>query len=61
MKVIIENIIEQGEINLERLGDGKSPFDRPGKSFSLFNSKVQNRLIQIIRSVNENADRKSVV
>lgn len=53
--MIIENIIEQGEINLERLGDGKSPFDRPGKSFSLFNSKVQNRLIQIIRSVNENA------
>ena len=55
VKVIIENIIEQGEINLERLGDGKPPFDRPGKFFSLFNPKAQNRLIQIIRSVNENA------
>ncbi|MDD7014713.1 MAG: DEAD/DEAH box helicase family protein [Spirochaetales bacterium] len=55
VKVIIENIIEQGEINLERLGDGKPPFDRPGKFFSLFNANAQNRLIQIIRSVNENA------
>ena len=55
VKVIIENIIEQGEINLERLGDGKPPFDRPGKFFSLFNPKAQNRLIQIIRSVNDNA------
>ena len=54
-KVIIENIIEQGEINLERLGDGKPPFDRPGKFFSLFNPKAQNKLIAIIRSVNENA------
>ena len=55
VKVIIENIIEQGEINLERLGDGKPPFDRPGKLFSLFNSKAQNKLIAIIRSVNDNA------
>ena len=55
VKVIIENIIEQGEINLERLGDGKPPFDRPGKFFSLFNPKAQNRLIAIIRSVNDNA------
>lgn len=55
VKVIIENIIEQGEINLERLGDGKPPFDRPGKFFSLFNTKAQNRLIAIIRSVNDNA------
>ena len=52
---IIENIIEQGEINLERLGDGKPPFDRPGKFFSLFNPKAQNRLIAIIRNVNYNA------
>ena len=36
LDVIKENIIEQGEINLERLGDGKPPFDRPGKFFSLF-------------------------
>ena len=55
VKVIIENIIEQGEINLERLGDGRPPFDRPGKFFSLFNPKAQNRLIAIIRSVNDNA------
>ena len=55
VKVIIENIIEQGEINLERLGDGKPPFDRPGKFFSLFNPNAQNRLITIIRSVNDNA------
>ena len=55
VKVIIENIIEQGEINLERLGDGKPPFDRPGKFFSLFNPNAQNRLIAIIRSVNDNA------
>lgn len=55
VKVIIENIIEQGEINLERLGDGKPPFDRPGKFFSLFNPKAHNKLIAIIRSVNENA------
>lgn len=55
VKVIIENIIEQGEINLERLGDGKPPFDRPGKFFSLFNTKAQNKLIAIIRSVNDNA------
>ena len=55
VKVIIENIIEQGEINLERLGDGKPPFDRPGKFFNLFNPEAQNRLIQIIRSVNDNA------
>ena len=54
VKVIIENIIEQGEINLERLGDGKPPFDRPGKFFNLFNPEAQNRLIQIIRSVNDN-------
>ncbi len=56
VKVIIENIIEQGEINLERLGDGKPPFDRPGKFFSLFSPKAQNRLIMIIRDVNENAN-----
>ncbi len=55
VKVIIENIIEQGEINLERLGDGKPPFDKPGKFFSLFNQKAQGRLISIIRSVNQNA------
>lgn len=55
VKVIIENIIEQGEINLERLGDGKPPFDRPGKIFRLFNPKSQDRLIAIIRSVNDNA------
>lgn len=55
VKVIIENIIEQGEINLERLGSGKPPFDRPGKLFSLFGMAAQKRLITIIRSVNDNA------
>ncbi len=55
VKVIIENIIEQGEINLERLGSGKPPFDRPGKLFSLFGLAAQKRLISIIRSVNDNA------
>ena len=55
VKVIIENIIEQGEINLERLGSGKPPFDRPGKLFSLFNTKAQGRLIEIIRTINDNA------
>lgn len=55
VKIIIENIIEQGEINLERLGSGKPPFDRPGKLFSLFGMAAQKRLITIIRSVNDNA------
>ena len=55
LDVIKENIIEQGEINLERLGSGKPPFDRPGKFFSLFNPKAQNRIIMIIRDINENA------
>ncbi|MBO7135225.1 MAG: DEAD/DEAH box helicase, partial [Spirochaetaceae bacterium] len=55
VKVIIENIIEQGEINLERLGSGKPPFDRPGKLFSLFGMAAQKRLITIIRTVNDNA------
>ena len=53
--MIKENIIEQGEINLERLGSGKPPFDRPGKFFSLFNTKAQNRIIMIIRDVNDKA------
>ena len=55
LDVIKENIIEQGEINLERLGSGKPPFDRPGKFFSLFNPNAQNRIIMIIRDINENA------
>jgi hypothetical protein len=55
LDVIKENIIEQGEINLERLGSGKPPFDRPGKFFSLFNTKAQNRIITIIRDVNDKA------
>lgn len=55
VKVIIENIIEQGEINLERLADGKPPFDRPGKFFTLFGKDAQTRLITIIRTVNDNA------
>ena len=55
VKVIVENIIEQGEINLERLGSGKPPFDRPGKLFSLFGMDAQKRLITIIRTVNDNA------
>ena len=55
LNVIKENIIEQGEINLVRLGDGLPPFDRPGKFFSLFNTKAQSRLITIIRNVNDNA------
>ena len=55
VKVIIENIIEQGEINLERLGSGKPPFDKPGKFFSLFARPAQEKLITIIKTVNENA------
>ena len=55
VKVIIENIIEQGEVNLIRLGSGLPPFDRPGKFFTLFGTDAQKKLISIIRSVNENA------
>lgn len=55
VKVIAENIIEQGEINLNRLGDGKPPFDRPGKLFTLFGTDAQKKLISIIRTVNDNA------
>lgn len=55
VKVIIENIIEQGEVNLSRLGSGLPPFDRPGKFFTLFGTDAQKKLISIIRAVNENA------
>ena len=55
INMIIENIIEQGEINISRLADGKPPFDRPSKFFNLFGKDAQLQLINIIKSVNDNA------
>ncbi|MBQ5400050.1 MAG: hypothetical protein IIU15_02310, partial [Treponema sp.] len=51
---LIDIIVEQGEINVEALMKGRAPFDRP-KFFTLFGSDAQNRIFDVIRSINQNA------
>ena len=51
---LIDIIVEQGEINVEALMKGRAPFDRP-KFFTLFGSDAQNRIFEVIRSINQNA------
>lgn len=55
MKTIRECVIEQGEINLERLAEGKPPFDRPRNFFLLFNTDAQMKIVSLLKNINENA------
>ena len=51
---LINIIVEQGEINMDALMKGRAPFDRP-KFFMLFGKEAQNRIFDVVRSINLNA------
>lgn len=51
---LINIIVEQGEINMDALMNGRAPFDRPN-FFALFGESEQKRIFAIVNNINQNA------